>query len=324
MDEIDRKILYEVAEEARESHNKLAKQVRVSREVFDYRLKKLEEKGIISAYQARISISNFIYGGYVLLIQALRLTKELEKNILDKLKGNGMTQYVGKVGGGFDFVVGFNVKDLNELSEYTDFINNVFGEHKSKVIMLTMIKEIKDSFKSTFAKEQELNNFISMPQIKEKIIIDDIDKKILSMLGKDCTVPSWKIAEAIGDITEVAIRKRIDKLIKNKIILDFRTMINLPKLGYQVHDLLIKTNPKSADVERKLQRAFTTDKKLTYSVKVIGEYDYFITVLSQNNIELNEYISNLRDNFPDLIIEINALPLFEIVSHTQLAENFLK
>ena len=132
INEEDRKIIYEISEDARESHNKLAKKLYISREVFDYRLKKLQEKGIITNYQARINISNFIYGGYIILIQTISLTKESEKKVLEKVKQNTKTQYIGRLGGDYDFIIGFNVKNINELSEYIEDINNIFGSYKLK------------------------------------------------------------------------------------------------------------------------------------------------------------------------------------------------
>ena len=88
MDELDRKLLYEMSENADESKNKITKKLRCSREVLDYRIKKLQNEGIITGFQARVNISNFIYGGYILLIQSLGLNNESEKKVLNKLKSN--------------------------------------------------------------------------------------------------------------------------------------------------------------------------------------------------------------------------------------------
>ena len=301
INEVDRKIIYEISEDARESHNKLAKKLYISREVFDYRLKKLQEKGIITNYQARINISNFIYGGYIILIQTISLTKESEKKVLEKVKQNTKTQYIGRLGGDYDFIIGFNVKNINELSEYIEDINNIFGSYKLKSSLLTMVKEIKDSFKSLFSNKSEENNIISMPSIDKKIEIDEIGRKILVMLGNDCTISSWQIAEKVK-LTDVAIRKRIQKLIDSGIILGFRTMINLPNIGYQINNIFLRINPKNSKSEKELQKFFQSDKKITYSTKIIGEYDYIFTVLTNDNLELKEYLSSLRDRFSDTIM----------------------
>ncbi len=323
MDKKDLKTLYELSEGARESRNVLARRVGISREVLDYRVKKLEKEGVITGFQARINISNFVYGGYILLIQSLDLTKENEEKVLKKIEKNGNTQYIGRVGGGYDFIIGFTVKDISGLSEYVSFINSVFSHNKSKLTFLTMVKELKDSFKNIFLETEQKNDLVSMPEIKEKIEIDSIDKKILQHLGKDCTVPSWDIAEK-SKISEVAIRKRIKKLVDKKIILGFRTMINLTKLGYEPNFIFLKMNIKDKETEDSLIDFFQKNRKITYITKLIGEQDYVITVLSKSNLELNDFIKKLRNKFKGIIIGVENYPLFEMIYHTQLAEGFLE
>src|SRR3989338_10009924 len=139
MDELDRKLLYEISENAGEPRNKVAKKLRCSREVVDYRLKKLQKEGIITGFQARINISNFIYGGYIFLIQSSGLDSKSEEKVINKLKANKKIHYLGKLGGEYDFMIGFTIKKLSELSETINEINSAFGRGKSAQTLLTMV-----------------------------------------------------------------------------------------------------------------------------------------------------------------------------------------
>ena len=323
MDELDRKILYEISENADDSKKKIAKKLRCSREVLDYRLKKLQKEGIIKGYQARINVANFIYGGYIFLIQSVGLKKESEKRIIDKLKTIKKIQYIGKLGGEYDFIIGFTIKKLNELSKTIDELNLTFGKNKINHTIFIMVEELKDSFKTIFSKVDEKNDIISMPKIDEKKSVDEIDKKILLMLGKDGDIPSWEIAEKVN-ISDVAVRNRIKNLVEKKIILNFRTMVDLTKLDYQPYFLFIKTNPTNKEIEKNMINFSKRSKFITYSMKIAGRYDYIFTISVENNKKLKEIIYELKENFSSLITEINIFTLFEMVYHTQLAENFLE
>lgn len=323
MDELDRKLLYEISENADEPRNKIAKRLRCSREVVDYRLKKLQKDGIITGYQARINISNFIYGGYIFLVQSSGLNSKSEEKVMNKLKANKKVHYMGKLGGEYDFIVGFTIKKLSELSETINEINSAFGKNKSNQTLLTMVQENKDSFKTIFSKNDELNGIVSMPSIEEKLKIDEIDKKILISLGKNSNIPSWEMAEKVK-ISDVAVRKRMENLIKRKIILDFRTMIDLTKLNYQPYFLLIKTNSVNEKMEEEMIKFSKTDKNTTYSMKVAGRYDYVFTVSVESNKQLKDFVYGLKEKFSGIITEISIVPLFEMIYHAQLAENFLE
>ncbi len=190
MDLIDRKILHSISENARESHNVLARKIRCSREVLDYRLRRLEKEGIISGYQARLCITNFIHASYILLVQTLGLNKEKLAQVINKLKINTQTQYIAKMGGDYDLLISFTTKSLNQLSSYIDFVNSIFGQHKTKTTMLTMVQEWKDSFKSLFSENDERNNIVSMPKIEEKIDIDEEDKEIRKKICAKLFLPN--------------------------------------------------------------------------------------------------------------------------------------
>ncbi|MDP3728794.1 MAG: winged helix-turn-helix transcriptional regulator [bacterium] len=317
MDSLDRKILAELSEKARQPHSQLAKRIKISREVFDYRVKKLKEAGIIKGYEARINIKNFTYGGYILLIQAINLNEEREKEVISILKKNPAVYYIEKCGGSYDFVLGVNVRSLTDFSHAIDKINDAFGKNKVNMTILTMIKELRDSFKPLFMDKSEFNNVITGFDLPQKVAIDNIDKKLILRLGKDASITSPNLVKELG-ITEVAIRKRIKRLLDKKVILGFRTMIDLGKLSLQVSSLLIKINVQSSDAEKQLQAFFQFDKNNTYICKVIGEYNYFVTIYNKDNVELKDYIKNLRNKFPELIMRVDILPLFELNYHTHV------
>ena len=54
VDFTDRKLLYELNWNARQTHTKLAKKMHISKQVVRYRIKQLEKKGIIMSYHAVI------------------------------------------------------------------------------------------------------------------------------------------------------------------------------------------------------------------------------------------------------------------------------
>ncbi len=113
-------------------------------------------------------------------------------------------------------------------------------------------------------------------------------------------------------------------LITNKIILGFRTMIDPTKLGYEANFLFLKTNIKNKETNQQLQDFLQKNKQITYATKLIGEYNYVITVLTKNNFELNEFIKSIKQKFSGTIIGIESAPLFEMPYHTQLAKEFLE
>lgn len=308
IDKIDIKILHEIIENPRESHNKLAKKIRISREVFDYRIKRLEEKEIIEGYQTRLNLAysqNFQF--HILLIQTIGNNNE--KEVIEKLKENNKTLFMEKLGGIYNYLIGFVIEKPQELKEYLDFIDITLSENKLSLNMLTVLEEIKDSLKPLFS-EKSIDNRIKSVEYQDKnILLDKIDKKIIEILLKNGTTSSPSISNQLS-LTAVAIRKRIKNLEEKKVILGFRTHINLSKLGYQINNLLIKINTTSQQTKKNIKDFIANSNEIFYSAQLAGEYDYIVSVANKNNFELSKFINILKTKFTN-IKEINIIPVFE-------------
>jgi DNA-binding Lrp family transcriptional regulator len=68
--------------------------------------------------------------------------------------------------------------------------------------------------------------------------IDAIDRTILNMLQQDARVPFSKIAEKIG-VSEATIRYRVKQLEKSKVIKNYTTLLNPPKVGFSTTGIMM-------------------------------------------------------------------------------------
>lgn len=152
MDSIDLKILGVIVENARVPHKKLAKKLLVSREVFDYRIRKLEESNVILGYQARLNLRHNSYTQpYLVLLQTTTLQNE--EQILRLIKKNEKTLYMERLGGVYNYLLSFFSNKPFELSQYIDFLDESFGESKLSLTVFIILEEIKDSQEALFNEE---------------------------------------------------------------------------------------------------------------------------------------------------------------------------
>ena len=92
MDKIDNKILVELVRDSRIPYNKLAKKCRVSREVVDYRIKKLRSKKIIHDFFTEI---NYRKLGFVSALFFVRIKASYEKEFIEYIKKSSFISWAG-------------------------------------------------------------------------------------------------------------------------------------------------------------------------------------------------------------------------------------
>jgi Lrp/AsnC family transcriptional regulator for asnA, asnC and gidA len=129
----------------------------------------------------------------------------------------------------------------------------------------------------------------------QKIKIDAIDKKISDLLIEDGRMSCSKIAARIGDISERAVRYRIDRLIKNGVI-SIHGNVNAEGLGLAVFaDVFIEVEPSLVLSIAKELAAF---ESISYVACSTGQNDISIQVFAQNNNELFNFVTETIAKIP--------------------------
>jgi len=127
------------------------------------------------------------------------------------------------------------------------------------------------------------------------IKIDAIDKKISDLLLEDGRMSCSKIASQIGGISERAVRYRIDRLLKNKVI-SVRGNVNAASLGLPVcADVFIEVEP-SQVVE--IANLIAANESVSYIAYSTGDTDISIQVFTKDNSELFNFVTETIGKIP--------------------------
>lgn len=125
--------------------------------------------------------------------------------------------------------------------------------------------------------------------------IDLIDKQISDLLIEDGRMSCSKIAERIGKISERAVRYRIDRLIKNKVI-SVHGNVNAEGLGLVVFaDVYIEVEP---PLILKIAQQLAQYESVPYIACSTGQTDISIQVFSHDNNELFAFVTDVIGQIP--------------------------
>ena len=127
------------------------------------------------------------------------------------------------------------------------------------------------------------------------IKLDQLDKEIIDLLTKDGRMSCAEIARAIGTVSERSVRYRLEKLIADNVIRI--TAQPVPQaLGYSiVADVFIEVDSGQVlDIARKI----ASYEFVSYVACSTGESDISIQIITQNNRELYEFVTEVLGKLP--------------------------
>jgi len=285
VDDVDKRLLGILADDARKPIKRIASEAGVSREVADYRIKKLEKVGVIGGYQARVNLQN--YSSYFILIQLRKITKENEIKFLHFLRNVKYPHWIGRTSGEWDVLLSFSAKTTKDLQDNIDSIRDYFGNNLKNHLLLT----ITDSGPAGDTK------------------LDEKDKQILKLLCENARITNKDIGRKVK-LTSEAINYRIKNLEKKKILLGYTIMINYQKLGEQFQ-LMLKFSNLNKDFEKELRNYFGKNEKIISFNRSAGTYDFILSVFAEDQKDFNETLRELRNKFENLD-EFTFLNILEV------------
>ncbi|MEK9650523.1 MAG: Lrp/AsnC family transcriptional regulator [Gammaproteobacteria bacterium] len=117
-------------------------------------------------------------------------------------------------------------------------------------------------------------------------MIDDIDSKIIKLLGKDARMPNNQIAKAIK-VSEGTIRNRIAKLLNQKIInislIRNVNQMNNPGIAFIGLDV-------EASLKEKIAKQLSRMPEVRFVSTLMGRHDLMAFVLAENAAELSHIL----------------------------------
>jgi len=263
LDEFDKKILSALAFNARIPDAHIARSVGLSKQLVNYRIKRLEKNGIIKGYD--IIIDHTKLG---LKLYRIGMKTNNPKLVLDRFKG---IRTFGK----FDVLIEKYVKDEYELKRFIDKLKLYY-----KQIWVSLATDIE--FISNKKKVQ-----IGQSKIET---IDELDEKIIDILRNNTRISISELKTKLNS-TERIVRSRLKKLEDSKVIVAYRTITKIPshKIFLDSDEDLSTFISHHEDITS-ITHSFEYDYELEISVDSLAKFAQELKRLKIDKLEYIEFV----------------------------------
>jgi len=304
----DKKILAELDFNARESISKIAKKVRISKEVALYRIRKLEGEGIIRDYHAIINNSKLGYYYSRLLVRFQNLDRTTEEKIVNYCKKNPKIGYYGRADGIWDIGVGYWAEDLFEFENFIDGFVYKFGKYILEKDVAFGLHVFQMPYKILL--DQQSTKEFETGGKTEKIELNEKDKRLLILLTKNARTSLQELGGKLR-VSWKTIDYRIKRLEREKVIIGYRTNINYKKLGYNNIKVLLYLKNLTKERESELISYLRSMKNSIWIIKFIGKSDLEFEMLVKNREEFFFIVQELREKFSNIIRNYDSFTIYE-------------
>ena len=292
----DRKILSVLDENSRSSNSKIAKLVGLSKDVVNYRIKKLMDLGFIRGYYTVLDFSKLGYFSIRVYLKLVDVSLEQEKKMIDFLVKHKNTFFVAEIEGNYDIAIGTWIKDIYEFEKFWMDFKKKFKKHigKEEISIFTKAYHFHRAY-ILDKKRDDVEPEIFGGGNLEKC--DDKDIRILKLISKNARIPIIEISEKLR-IPPKTVDFRIKQLVKKKIIQGYRFVFGFDLFGYEYY----KVDLKLRDVTKleELKNYARHHPNILYIDQTIGGSDFEFDIEVESKAQFLEVIKELRAKFPEI------------------------
>lgn len=309
LDKKDKKILYELDLQPRQTTASIGKKVGLSPFGVAYRIKRMMHSGLIKGFYALIDVSKLGYSGFRVYMKLEDISPEKQLEFITYLSEQKNIFWVNTyLHGSWDIGCHIWAKNVHEFHTLWMKILTKFKQYiKEEQISqhLTMFH-----FRRNYLidKKREFTSPLEIGGSLVPVAIDPLDWRILKMLSFNARKPLIELANAIH-MTPMAIKYRLTKLVKHNIILGSRPMLDLSLLGYEWY----KVNFYLRSLQRKqeLFHYVAQNPHLVHIYDAIGLSDFEIGLEVRDVHEFYAILEDIRSKFSDSIKDYDYFIIFK-------------
>lgn len=299
IDNIDKKIIFELFLNCRQSYREIGRKAHVSKNVVNYRVNRLIEKGLITNF---LTVVNSQKLGYIcprLHITFQNTTQKIEEKIINFFVNKPSCNFVVTTEGAFDLTIMFALQNLNHFYLAWEDAREKFRNYFDKQSLSFFLYDI--TYEPQYLLENEIRRKFHKSFLRDafdRVPYDHIDLQILNHLSSNARKSFPKIANSIG-ISSSTVINRIRNLEQKGVITGLSIDINISVIGYQNYKLYIYLNDykkKSKIIE--YVEHFPNLLRIDFTT---GESDLELEFHLQNYELIDKIVNSIKNEFPEII-----------------------
>ncbi len=313
------RILHFLDENSRTTLSKIAKRLKTSEQRVSYTLKSMNKKRQIKGYATVFDYAKFDFNGYLVLFRTSH-KKNGSSELLKNLKDLPEVVWIETLQGKLDISAMFLSQNP---SSFNKTLKKFISKHKeditdNHICTVIVIRKFGRQYLNPWAREGE-DKVIGGD--RAPVNFSDSEKFVCKALLEK---PSAKLKELskISGTSFKTFSSKLKSLKKRLVIRKFEPILDCDKLGILNKKILLKYSAYDFKIEDELTNFCKENSSVVSVVKTFGSWDLVINFESLKENSFDDFMSELRERFEELIIDFEIVDVKNKETFNYLPSNY--
>jgi DNA-binding Lrp family transcriptional regulator len=151
--------------------------------------------------------------------------------------------------------------------------------------------------------------------------VDLKDKKILSVLSRNCRLMPTQIGKQVGLSKEV-VHYRIKNLEKKGILRGNITVLNPSKVGFQMFIVYLQTQNLSKEKENEIIHKLNQNPYTHYIFRCLGKFDIAFDIVAPSIKEFDNILREILQEFGKHVKHYETSTILDVLKYSHLTDAF--
>lgn len=294
----DRKILYHLDLDAKQSFTQLGKKVGLKKDTVAYRVNKLQEEGVIKCFWTVIDTFKLGYMVFRMYFRFQYATTDVKNEIIQHFSNYRNAWAVNSVKGDIDLSVVIWVKNIYDFYRFWDQTLDKYGNYfaEKTISIYVQADEYHNTFLLPDKKEQTERKRFSISCSGKTVDIDETDYQLLNTIALNARIPLVDLSEKL-DCSPQTVNYHLKNLIDKQVIQGFRVGIDISQ--FDLHYFGIKIDLRDHTKRKHIVNHLKDNPHFKCLNTAIGYKDLELELIAKNFDELNEILMDIESHFPN-------------------------
>ena len=296
----DRRILYQLDLDARQSNTQIGKKVGLKKDVVSYRIKRLRKEGVIRNFYTAIDTFRLGYNVFRVYINFQYVSSDVKEEMIRYFVNYKNSWVVKSEKSEIDLTVVIWVKDIFEFYQFWDKTLDLYEDYFAKYAIAIYIQAVV--YKKSYLLPDEQDKFgrelFKINCGGKPVAIDELDYNLLDELAVNARAPLIELADKLGCSSQ-SVNYRIKNLVKSGVIKAFRVNLDMSKLD--LHHYKVDIYLKDHKLKKPIFDYLKDKPYLEFMNLAIGWADLEPEFVVKNIDELLTILEEIDTEFSDAI-----------------------
>jgi DNA-binding Lrp family transcriptional regulator len=306
LSELDKKIIYELGNNARIGYKELAQKINSKKTIIAYHIQNLIKAKVIWKFVPVFSINRLGFCGYKIYFRLHGINKQNKEEMIKDLVNDKVSTWVAETTGAWDLLIATYSSNILEFADKKDKIFKKYG----KYIQEYSITILEDGL--VFNKDYLVNK--KLEYRKEFVFggerkfeqIDNVQKQIIHQIKNDGRYQATQIAKDLN-LNVRTVLSKISDLEKKKIIQGYTIFLDVNKVGLKFFKLCIYLQDFTSEKYNELLGFCKFHKNIIHIIKAIGDWELELEIEAENVEYIYSLIDDIKTNYPKIVKKIDVV-----------------